>query len=92
MNRQGSVVKHLVIYFDRKSSFYHDINEIVSKVTKGSNTIRRLRSIFPRAALLTIYKSLVALQLNLGMLYMNNQIVQLLVKNSKTLNIKDVLQ
>ena len=41
---------------DEKLNFNHHIKEIISKVNKGIGIIRKLRSILPRNALITIYK------------------------------------
>ena len=47
------------MYLDEKLSFNHRLKEIVSKINKGIGIIRKLRSIPPRNALLTIYKSFI---------------------------------
>ena len=41
---------------DAKLTFNHHIKVIISKVNKGIATIRKLTSILPRNALITIYK------------------------------------
>ena len=53
---QTSHQKHLGLYLDEKLNFNHHIKEIISKINKGIGIIRKLRSILPRNALLTIYK------------------------------------
>ena len=56
---QTSHQKYLGLYLDQKLSFNHHIKEIISKVNKRIAIIRNLRSILPRNALLTIYKSFI---------------------------------
>ena len=54
---QSSHQKHLSLYLDEKLNFSHHIKEITSKLNKGIDIIRKLRSILPRNALLTNYKA-----------------------------------
>ena len=56
---QTSYQKHLGSCLDEKLNFNHHIKEIISKVNKGIGIIRKLRSILPRNALLTIYKAFI---------------------------------
>ena len=49
--------KHLGLHLDQKLTFSHHLNEKISKVNKIIGMITRLRSLLPRSALLTIYKS-----------------------------------
>ena len=56
---QTSHQKHLGLYLDEKLNFNHHIKEIISKVNKGIGITRKLRSILPRNALLTIYKAFI---------------------------------
>ena len=56
---QTSHQKHLGLYLDEKLNFNHRIKEIISKINKGIGVIRKLRSILPRNALLTIYKAFI---------------------------------
>ena len=51
---QTSHQKHLCLYLDEKLNFNHHIKEINSKVNKRVGIIRKLRSILPRNALLSI--------------------------------------
>ena len=51
--------KHLSLYLDEKLNFSHHIKEIISMVNKGIGIIRKLRSILPRTALLTIYAAFI---------------------------------
>ena len=56
---QSSHQKHLGLYLDEKLNFSHHMKEIISKVNKGIGITRKLRSILPRNALLTIYKAFI---------------------------------
>ena len=56
---QTSYQKHLGLYLDEKLNFSHRLKEIISKINKGIGIIRKLRSIPPRNALLTIFKSFI---------------------------------
>ena len=54
---QSSYQKHLGLNLDEKLNFSHHIKEITSKLNKGIDIIRKLRSILPRNALITNYKA-----------------------------------
>ena len=56
---QTSHQKHHGFYLDEKLNFSHQVKEIVSKVNKEIGIIRKLKSIVPRNALLTIYKAFI---------------------------------
>ena len=52
------------MYLEEKLNFSQHIKEIISKVNKAIGIIRKLRSIFHRNALLTIYKAFIRPNIN----------------------------
>ena len=58
--------KHLGFQLDSKLSFNEDINNKISKATKGIGLLRRLQPILPRKSLMIIYKSFIRTHLDYG--------------------------
>ena len=52
------------MYFDEKLNFLQHIKEKTSKANRGIGVIRKLRHIYPRHSLITIYKSFVRTHLD----------------------------
>ena len=61
-----SYQKHLGLYLDEKLNFSHHIKEKISKACKVIGIIRKLRYVYSRHSLLTIYKSFIRLHLDYG--------------------------
>ena len=51
--------KHLRKFLEFKLSFNHHLKQFLAKVNRGIAIHRKLQSVLPREALLTIYKSLI---------------------------------
>ena len=64
--KRCSIQKHLSIHLDEKLNFNHHVKEKTTKANKGIGVIKKLSNIFPRNALLTIYKSFVGPHLDYG--------------------------
>ena len=58
--------KHLGMQLDKKLHFEEHLNKVESKVNKTIGIIRKLQNVFPRSALLTIYKSFIRPHLDYG--------------------------
>ena len=84
---QTSHQKHIGLYIDEKLNFSNHIKEIISKVDKETGTIRKLRTILPRNALLTIYKTFRSFYHVFVILSMNNLIIKVSVIILRNFNI-----
>ena len=51
--------RHLSITLDEKLNFKSDIDKILTKASKGSTAIKRLRNSLPHKSLITIYKAII---------------------------------
>ena len=76
---QTSHQKHIGLYIDEKLNFSNHIKEIISKVNKEIGIIRKLRTILPRNALLTIYKTFTSFYQVFVILSINNLIMKVSV-------------
>ena len=75
-----------------KLNFKLHIKEKISKAKKGIYVINKLRNVFPRKSLITIYKSFAGPHLDYGHLIMINQIMKDSVNKFKVFNIMLPLQ
>ena len=57
---------HLGMQLDKKLNFEEHLKKVESKVNKNIGIIRKLQNVFPRSALLTIYKSFIRPHLDYG--------------------------
>ena len=51
--------KHLGMFINFKLSFNEHLGKVLTKVNRGISILRKLQSVLPREALLTIYKSFI---------------------------------
>ena len=63
---QTNFQKHLGLYLDHKLDFQEHLKNVFAKVNKPIALLRKLRTILPRSALLTIYKSFIRPHLDYG--------------------------
>ena len=56
---QISSQKHLGMFLDFKLSFNEHLETVFAKVNRGIAILRKLQTVLPREALLTIYKSFI---------------------------------
>ena len=84
---QTSHQKHIGLYIDEKLNFSNHIKEIISKVNKAIGIIRKLRTILPRNALLTIYKTFTSFYQVFVILSINNLIMKVSVIILRNFNI-----
>ena len=58
--------KHLGMFLDFKLSFNEHLETVFAKVNRGIAILRKLQSVLPREALLTIYKSFICHHFDYG--------------------------
>ena len=58
--------KHLGMFLDFELSFNEHLEKVFAKVNRGIAILRKLQPVFPREALLTIYKSFIRLHFDYG--------------------------
>ena len=63
---QTALQKHLGIFLDPKLDFKEHLKNMSVKVNKSTALLRKLQSILPRHALVTIYKSFIRPHLDYG--------------------------
>ena len=61
--------KHLGVLLDSKLTFEEHYKTMLSKTNRTIRLLRKLQSLLPRAALITIYKAFVRPHLDYGVLY-----------------------
>ena len=63
---QTSLQKHLGMFLDTKLNFSELLKTIFQKTNKAIGLLRKLKTLFPRAPLITCYKSFIRSYLNYG--------------------------